>query len=928
MGNSGITKIKNNYNISFKGLLLFIFLFLPALVFSQKQGTVKGTILDSLNNTKLANGRVLVLNAKDSILIQYSRVKSDGSFEINNLTAGKFILLVTYPYYADYIDFFNLDSLKRDHDFGKINMITKAKLLAEVIIKGRQAIKINGDTTEFNAEKYVIQPNSKVEDLLKQLPGIVVDKNGSITAQGRAVNKVLVDGEEFFGDDPTLVTRNIRGDMVDKIQLYDKKSDRATFMGIDDGKATKTINVVLKENSKSGYFGKANAGIANSGFYEAQGMINSFKGKRKFAAYVNVGNTGKTGPGFTDGNRFGTVPLTVSTVDGVSGFFDELEGTGRYNGRGIPLARTSGAHYDDKFKEDKQSINTNYRIGDIRTTGRENTISQEILQDKVTYNNSDKTFDNYTFRQKLDVTYQIQFDPTLALKIYADATFKNIESLSNSSASRSLESNMPLTKQSNSLSADGTQKIINSNFLLTKRFKKTRRTLSFSMDQSYSNSVTNRYQNTVDNFYSSAGLDSIRNINQYKALATNNLTTKAGLSYSEPLTQTLTLILNHDLSVNKSYFDRNTFSKSSSGNYDIFENRFSNDLDYKEVANQFGLLFNFRKAKTVINFGLRTYAAKYNQIEKNNNQEFSRSYLNLNPQFSYTYNSSQDQSIRLSYAGNTLQPRMDQLQPILTNEDPLNILTGNPDLGPAYNNRFIVTYNSFKPLSKISFYANASYTFTSNAISNSYLTTTSGQTIIRPINISDKNPGDFSLNVEINKTFPKFQLSLNASTGLNNSFIIVNTILNNRQSINYSYGIRLSKDKLKKYSLSFRVNPSYYSSTQTIQTLKSSNWTIVSGADFTIYLPGKMEIFSDIVYRYTTNNQPLGQIVNPLIWNAGFGKKFLKAENLKLSLTGNNLLNQNPGFTIRPNYQNTFTTIRRYFIVSITWDFSKMGANK
>ena len=137
-------------------------------------------------------------------------------------------------------------------------MILKANLLKDVIVTHRSAINIKGDTTEFAADSFKVQPNATVEDLLKKLPGIQVDKNGQITAQGEKVQKVLVDGEEFFGDDPTLVTQNLRADMVDKVQLYDKKSDQATFTGIDDGEKQKTINLKLKDNKKNGYFGKAN----------------------------------------------------------------------------------------------------------------------------------------------------------------------------------------------------------------------------------------------------------------------------------------------------------------------------------------------------------------------------------------------------------------------------------------------------------------------------------------------------------------------------------------------------------------------------------------------------------------------------------------------------------------------------------------------
>ena len=201
-------------------------------VFAQDSNSIKGFVVDTAYTTRLINSSVSVLNTKDSTLVKFTRVNSNGAFNLANLKNGKYILLVTYPGYADYVENFAIDSLNRQKDFGKVNLTLKARLLQDVIIKGTAAaIKIKGDTTEFNAAAFTIQPNSKVEDLLKQLPGIQVDKDGKITAQGQTVNKVLVDGEEFFGDDPTLVTKNIRGDMVDKVQLYDKASDQAAFTG-------------------------------------------------------------------------------------------------------------------------------------------------------------------------------------------------------------------------------------------------------------------------------------------------------------------------------------------------------------------------------------------------------------------------------------------------------------------------------------------------------------------------------------------------------------------------------------------------------------------------------------------------------------------------------------------------------------------------
>jgi len=202
--------------------------------YAQNSYTIKGITADSASMAQLTT-TVTVLNAKDSILVNYTRAGNGGVFSLDGLPVGTFLILVTYPDYADYVEKFTLGSQNIGHDFGNINMQLKTSLLKEVLIKGQtNEIKIKGDT-EFNAKAYVIQPNSKVENLLKQFPGIEIDRAGKITANGEKVNKVLLDGEEFFGDDPTLITRNIRGDMVEKVQLYDKKSDQAAFTGVVNG---------------------------------------------------------------------------------------------------------------------------------------------------------------------------------------------------------------------------------------------------------------------------------------------------------------------------------------------------------------------------------------------------------------------------------------------------------------------------------------------------------------------------------------------------------------------------------------------------------------------------------------------------------------------------------------------------------------------
>ncbi|MBL0882984.1 MAG: TonB-dependent receptor, partial [Chitinophagaceae bacterium] len=223
-------------------------------------GSLKGTVVDSTNKVHLHNAVVSLLRPKDSVLVKFVRTNPQGAFEFSNLPAGKFIVMITYPDYADYIDDIDL-STTLQKSLGNVYVTTKAHLLEEVIVKQRiAAIRMKGDTTEYRADSFYVGPNANVQDLLKRMPGIQVNSKGEITAQGQKVEKVLVDGEEFFSDDPAVVTQNLRADAIDKVQVFDKKSDQAVFTGIDDGQTAKTINLQMKEDAKKGYFGKVEAG--------------------------------------------------------------------------------------------------------------------------------------------------------------------------------------------------------------------------------------------------------------------------------------------------------------------------------------------------------------------------------------------------------------------------------------------------------------------------------------------------------------------------------------------------------------------------------------------------------------------------------------------------------------------------------------------
>jgi hypothetical protein len=928
-------------------ILLLVSCFL--LMFSasaQNPYSVKGTVADTASNSKLINTSISVLNAKDSTLVSFTRADAAGAFTLPNLKKGKLILLVTYPGYADYVERFTLDSAKAMHNFGRLSMILKAKLLADVIVKSsRAAMKMKGDTTEFDAKAFKVQPNAKVEDLLKQFPGIQVDKDGKITAQGQTVTKVLVDGEEFFGDDPTLVTKNLRADMVDKVQLYDKASDQAAFTGIDDGKKAKTLNIQLKADKKNGYFGKLDGGVGTDGYYSGQALYNKFKAKEKFSAYAIVANTGKTGLGWQDSQKYGGSNLEVTDDGGLmftgSSGEDAIEGwNGQYDQRGIPLARTGGLHYDSKFNKDKESINANFKIGSLEVNGTNNTLSQNNLPTGTINTDANQKYDNYIFRQKLDATYQVKLDTTSNLKIMVDGTLKNSKINNNDVTKNTRGDGSALNDNTSNTTNNTNNQVFNASAFYTKKFKKKGRTISALISESYNQADSKGFLKSDANFYDEQGkLDSLQHIDQYKTNKTKSNILTSNITYTEPLSKASALIFNYSIGVDNGTSDRKSFNPSDPNNnpprnYNVLVDSLSNNFKLNQLSNQVGAFYNFKKKKITVNFGTKVTAVNFNQVDEATNYEFKRNFVNWNPQVRFLYRPSQQKYVGLSYRGSPAQPTIDQIQPVAVNNNPLLIVVGNQALRPSFQNSFNLNYNSYKVLSGMSFYVYGNYSYTSNPIVSNQVTNSAGKSTIQYINLDTKDPSNYYLDASVGRKVGHTDLNLGLSGNVsgNNSYNLSNSELNFTKSNTYSAGIQAYEYIQKKFDFNFFFGPNYTFSGSSLQpNLNNNGRGFNANGSFTVFLPGKFQLASDASYQYRAKTQTFNSDFRRTLVNASLSKTFFKEDNLKFTLAGNDLLDQNKGFdrTVNNNYitQNTYTTIRRYFMFSVTWDFNSMGGS-
>lgn len=919
-------------------ILLGAFLIFSALDASAQNGySVKGTIADSVEKIRLHTSAVSVLEAKDSILVKFCFTNADGGFALNGLSKGKYILLVSCPDYADYVEQFSLDSANQHHDFGKINMQLKSRLLQEVIVKGTASqMKIKGDTTEYNAKAFVIQPNAKVEDLLKQLPGITVDKDGKITAEGQTVNRVLVDGEEFFGDDPTLVTRNIRADMVDKIQLYDKKSDQAAFTGVDDGKTEKTINVKLKEDKKSGVFGKVQAGEGPTNIYQGELLFNFFKNKEKFSVYGTMGNNGKVGLSWEDNQKYGTGDQVDISDNGISintQSPDDLDVfSGLYFGQGFPLSHMGGVHYDSKFDNDKQSVNANYKIESLKLDGINDVLTQNNEPGNIINSGSGQTYHNSMLRQKLSVIYQAKLDTSSNLKISIDGTLKN-SSTHNIYTSADTINSVPVNFGSRRLDNTVDQRAFNGSAFYTHKFRKPGRTISFLLAESYSQSKANGILTSHYDFYNRP--DSIPDVDELK---TNNLQSSVlntNLTYSEPFTKTLTLVLNYGIGLNNASADRSTFDALSPGVYSTTPNdTLSSNYTFNQFLNRAGAILNYKKGKTVFNFGTHLIADHFHQVDEVTSASKNRDFLDWAPQAHFEYRFSPQKVIMLNYNGITTQPTLDQLQPIATNSNPLNIIVGNPNLTPSFSNTFNFNYRSYRVITDQFFQVYGNYTFVTNPIVNhiNYNNLTA-QSISEYFNLSGKQTSNFSAGTYFGRKVEGLgglNVGLAFNVNGNNYYNYTNDSLNMSKNYVFNPALNLQMFKQKKIEFGLQAGPTYTISESSLHpNINNNGWGARADANGTIYLPWKFQIGTYSSYQYSAATASFHNSYSQANISAFIIKNFLKNDNLSVELWGNDLFNQASGFsrvaTGNLITQTTYNTLKRYFMLTINYDFTKMG---
>lgn len=915
---------------------------------AQKNGSVKGVAFDTISKQAVSAATVTVLERKDSSLVTFTMTGSDGRFELKGLANGDYRLLITHVNYHNSNKYFSISEATKNTDLGNVVMNDKAKVLEEVVLANEAPpVTLINDTIQYNAGSFKTQPNASVEQLLKKLPGVKVEKDGTIKAQGETVSRVLVDGKEFFGNDPKIATKNLPADAVDKVQVYDKQSDQAQLTGFEDGNYEKTINLKLKKDKKKGMFGKVNAGAGNKERYEGKFNVNSFKGARQFSAIGMGNNTNAEGFSFMDilnftgemarmqrGGGGGNININISSQDASA-----MGMNGGNRNSGIITAWGGGLNYNNIIGN-KLDFQSNYFYNRYNPNTESHIQRQYVLPD-TSYYNVNTYADNLTNSHRFNLNMLYQVDSMNSIRINPSFSYQKTNNRSQSDY-KTLSEQQSLINEGFSNNRSGSEGYNFRNDLTWRRkFARKGRTFSLSLQTTLNESEGDGSLSSVNSFYNPNG-----SLFRKDTLNQQNVTTgdlrgyTARAVYTEPLWKRSLLELSAGKSNTRSTSDKETFDyNENNGKYDELNSQLSNDFENTYGYTNGGVRIRTQRKKYNYAVGVTWQQAELEGRVTSGIKDsvINKTFRNFLPNARFQYNFSRFRSLSLTYNTSTNQPSMSQLQPVPDISNPLNIREGNPDLKQEYNHMLQTGLTMVSPYKNKNLFLFFTMQATKNKIVNyDSLNQQTGIRKTKPINVS----GVYNLNSNISYSMPvrflKGSIELSSVIGYNNSKQLTNTQggsigTNIIKTLTVGPDVRLDMNPTAKLNIVIGAGINHNNTTYSLQPSFNNRYL---SQEYTTSLDWEMPkgFFFATDFSYVINSQrAAGFNVKVPLWNASISKQMLKFNRGELKFSARDLLNKNVG--ISRNTSNNYIedsrvlTLRQFFLLSFTYSLSKTGLN-
>lgn len=813
-------------------------------------------------------------------------------------------------------------------------------------------MSFKGDTIEYDASKFKVPPGSSVEDLLRKLPGVQIDAEGNIKAQGETVKKVTVDGKRFFGDDPKLATKNLPAEAINKVQVYNDKSDAAKLTGVEDGKKEKTVNLELKEEFKKGGFGKATAGVGSDSRVMGKANYNKFDSKNQFAVVGfgnNINQTGLSNNDYQDFKGSQSYNWNDNADFGFSQggmrfyYFGDEDDSDNLQipqtwgpGQGFSKNYAGGLNYNYDTKKTK--ISSNYFFNQTNQTLNQLTNSKYFLPTS-SYERADTSFNsNYSQNHRVSLRFEKELDSLNTFLLNINGKVGNRSQSSSSGIDFLNVGNERFRNQSSDNSYSATNFILSSSAIYRHKFMKKGRNFAISGTYNKNNNDQNANQTSIFNEYSVIGEkfplgSNIRNLNQNVLGLSNSDEFKSSLLYMEPLNKKLILESFYNFSNLHQVVDRDVFNLFSDNKprVDSLSRYFDNTILFNRIGT--GLRYNAKG----LNLSAGMAAQQFDITGKSYNNQGSaeignikNTYRAILPNLAVSYDLKNSRYINFDYNVGLNAPKIRDLQPFTDNSNPMFVRKGNPNLLPTTTYNSNLYYYMFNPVSFINLNAGLSYTQFKNQVILNQQINSDLSTVYTPENISGGN----NFNVYTYFGFPikktKVAMSLNANLGISKNLMYINNILNENNGNNYNIGSRLDITPVNWFSWFVSANAGINKATYSISTTQNQRFFNNSIQSNTVLqLPKLIFLTTDFTYSHYVNSK-FGFNQHVPILNLSTYKVVGKNKKSEIRISLYDAFKRN----VRVNqnaFQNVVSstvsqTLSRYFMVTYTYNMKGITA--
>lgn len=902
-------------------LLIAVLLFSVCTLQAQrtKYGVVNGTVLDSASRQPVEAATISVFLLQDSSLVNYVLTNRKGQFQVKDIPLGKTChLLVTCNGLKSYTQPFTITEDKSDTTLPPIRLGKAVKELEEVTVVGmRPPMVIKKDTIEFNAGAFKTMPNAVLEDLVKQLPGVDIDKDGNLTMNGRKIEKITIDGKDFFGNDPQMALKNLPRSIIDKIQVADNKTRQAQFNKTTTGEENKVLNLTLKKDQNQGWFGRAFGGYGSEDRYEAGGNMNMFNTEKQISIIASANNTNRSSAGM---GSFGISNAQSSLGGGGSGFTDNK--TGGLNFSNVfskKLTMASSYFYSRGFFENNTRTQRQYILA-------EDDLS---IYDYHSLNTNSNTNNNHRLNVSID------YRPDTMTNLYLNAAYGKMDGYSSSAndASSKGRTGTLLNTSINELNGTNNGNNIAAEFFIGRRFRKEGRSISLNLNYGSDIAKTNEFNKGNIWLLKQDGTDSSNTLNQRSDLSNDNKNYGFSIGYSEPVVKDLSVLFRYNFRVSTGSSDKNTSRFNDGTNaYDIIDTALTDAFTSRTVVNYPDVSLNYTKDnKYRINAGFGMQWMRQENTSRIQ-QDMDQRFTNIFPTASIAYQFSKTGELSFYYNGSSQQPSAQQLQPVPDNNNPLYIIMGNPDLQPAFSHNFSMSLRQTK--GTLYWYTAMNFSTTSNMIITETYFDELRRQVSRPLNMN----GNYSAsgNATVSKTWKSkdFTFRMNSSLGGSYNRNMSRIDKQNIESKTYGVNARLFltgtyKELLNLMpSYSVRFNDSKYS---VAQNQDASSITHLLTADFFINWPKRLIIENNISYIYNSRIAP-GFRKGVTSWNAAANYQLFRNKQGVLRFAIYDILQQNTNVnrTISQNYIQDVQVdvLQQYYQLSLLYTFQRFGGKK